>query len=311
MARPLAWTGAHLKEMTDAELDRLIYYLQVAYAAQLDAGGKGYVYVGGTGGTVIGSASDTSSTYQENTTAAPADNIIQSYPVAPGIGSETDTTYTYRQDQSVPTFPSAATQDADGYTYYTGTNIRVTNTEAHLYDEILAQAITEIRSGNEVGGYRVASAEPTAGGAGTWSDKGTFFLDSRYAGTGDTTYKLWLKTALTTVPGTNVYPVGVVTTGAHLRQRPITNTDPLIQNILLPALTYQLGDGVTSKLKYSVSTTAGGTDKGIFTDTKYDQSTDGTYATGTGASEVYHSSSTPNTAGTTTTVSTYYFRLDA
>lgn len=306
MARPLAWTGSALKEMSDAELDRLVYYLQVAYAAQLNADGDGRVWVASSGGTSIGSASDTSRTQQINSRAAPADNIIQTYPAYPGMGTETDTTYNYRQDQTFPSLPSGATQDSSGYFYWSGSTIRVTNTEAHLYDQILAQAIAGIRNGDYVGSYYVSTAEPTIGGAGTWVDKGTFFDDTRYGGS-NALYKLWLKTGLTTVPGSNVYPLG--SASGNLRQRPITNSDPLIQDVLLPALTYQISNA-SSRLKYLVNSTNDGFNHGVFTDTRYDQVTNDQYFTGSGASEVYYSRSTPNTSGTSATITTYYFKMD-
>ena len=300
MTRPLAYDGANdLQQMSDAELDRVTYYLAVAYAAQLNASGNGYVNVG-VGGTSIGSAVNQTKTQQTNSvTRILNDGIIQTYPAYPGTGSTTVATYTYYQDRNIPSAPSDATFNSSGYVYYDGTNsLQVENTDAGIYAEILSQTITDITSGHEVGSYRVATSTPTSGGAGTWVSKGTFFQDTTYSA-GTTTYTLYLKTGLTTVPGTNVYPVGLDTSDNQLRQRPITNSDPLVANVLLPMLTRRMSSG----LYYTVSTSSAGTNKGTFTDTwqtgvTNTQNFDGTY---------YTSTSTPS--GAATTRATYYFYI--
>ena len=106
---PLKYDGSNtLQDMSSSDLERLIYYLQVAYAAQLNGSGNGYVFVG-SGATTIGSAADTSATTQTNQTARGInDGIIQGYPSFPGIGSETDTSYSYQQDQNTPSAVSSA-----------------------------------------------------------------------------------------------------------------------------------------------------------------------------------------------------------
>lgn len=64
MARPLRIDGTSgLIEMSDADLDRICYYLRVAYANQLNSNGAGRIFIGATD-TVIGTASDTSSTQE-------------------------------------------------------------------------------------------------------------------------------------------------------------------------------------------------------------------------------------------------------
>lgn len=298
MVRPLKYDSGNLQEFSDADLDRLCYNLKVAYADQLNSNGNGYIY-SGSGETSIGSASDTSSTQRTNTTVRIVnDGITQGYPSYPGIGSETDATYAYRQKRTVPSFPSASTMNTDGYVYYSNDEVVVANTAAHLYDEILSQTITDMRTGDEIGTYRISASTPTNGGAGTWTDKGTWFVDSTYSA-GSTTYKLWLKRSLTTIPGTEVLPVGL--DGDDLKQRPISKTDNIIANVLLPALTRRINDG---DLQYTVITsTPGGVNRGAFTDTKQT----GTTNTQSFSSPNYNSTSTPS--GSATTQTTYYLNL--
>ena len=115
MVRPLSLQSGNLKEMTDANLDRLLYYLRVAYASQLAASGDGYVSVGSSL-TVIGTASDTSSTQQlASNTRNGSTPGITGYPAAPGIGSEADATFTWQQDQRFEQFPGPGLFDTYGY----------------------------------------------------------------------------------------------------------------------------------------------------------------------------------------------------
>ena len=259
--------------MTDSQLDRLCYYLRVAYAAQLNSGGNGSISIGSSQ-TSIGSLQDTISHAQ--TASEDRDNTGgEDYPNPPGIDeTNSDTLYEYQQKRTVPSFPSSSVLNSDGYVYYSSGEIIVANTAAHLYDEIISQTITDMRTGDEVGTYRIDTGTPTDGGAGTWTDKGEWFIDHIY-GSGNTeaqslsnqvvntTYKLYLKTAMDTVPGTNVYPIGLDTT--DLKERGILNSENLIQNILLPALTRRISDG---DLQYSVVDTVTGRDRGTFVNTR-------------------------------------------
>mgnify|MGYP000344936057 CR=1 FL=1 len=182
------------------------------------------------------------------------------------------------------------------------------STEAELAAVIIDQAITNMRTGDEVGSYRVATTTPTNGGAGTWTNKGTFFSDTTYSA-GTTTYILYLKTALSSVPGSNIYPVGLYAPGGtpdgNLAQRDITNSGILIQNILLPALTRKMSSG----LYYSVATSVSGINRGTFTDTKLSGTTNSQNFTGASytAAGFYQSISTPS--GSAGTVSTYYLNM--
>lgn len=314
VARPLKYDGSNvLQDMSDADLERLTYNLQAAYAAQLNANGNGYIYIGASG-TSIGSASDTSATQQVNAVEKITnDGIIQGYPSYPGTGSETDTTYSYRQDRNVPTAVSSATFNVDGMTFYDSANDYIIpfTTEAQLAAIIVDQAITNMRTGDEVGSYRVSTSTPSNGGAGTWTSKGVWFSDTTYSA-GTTNYNLYLKLDLTTPPGSSISPVGLEDDGGgtptgSLQERSDAIGDDLVQNVLLPALTRKMSSG----LYYSVATSTSGIVRGTFTDTKQTATTnsqvlsattiDGIYGT------FYQSISSPS--GTASTVNTYYLNM--
>lgn len=300
MVRPLEFLSGNVEQMSDADLDRLQYYLRVAYAAQLNSSGNGYIFVGATE-TSIGSASDTSRTQQTaSTTRIVNDGVIQTYPAYPGTGTETDSTFSYRQDRSVPSFPSSSTLDTHGFAFFDhigNETIQTANTASQIYSEVLSQCITDMRTGDEVGTYRISVSTPTNGGAGTWVDKGTWYTDSTYDA-GTTTYKLWLKTALTAIPGSAIEPLGL--DGSDLKEREILNSNPLIQNVLLPALTRRMSDG---DLLYTVGTSITGVNRGSFTDTRQETATN----TQTFTDPNYISTSTPS--GSATTQTTYYLNL--
>jgi len=303
---PLKYDGTNtLQDMSTSDLERVTYYLQVAYAAQLNGSGDGYVFVG-SGGTTIGSASDTSATQQTNQTARGInDGVIQGFPSHPGIGVETDTTYSYQQDRTTPSAVSSTNFNLRGMLFYDSANdeLEPFSTEAQLADVIIDQAITNMRTGDEVGSYRVSTSTPTNGGAGTWTDKGTFFDDTTFSA-GTTTYKLWLKTALDSVPGSDVFPVGLDSDGGgtvtgNIHQRLIVNTGSLIQSVLLPALTRKMSSG----MHYSVATSISGINRGAFTDTKQTGTSNTTSLSG----GFYKSISTPT--GAASTVTTYYLNM--
>jgi len=303
---PLKYDGTNtLQDMSTSDLERVTYYLQVAYAAQLNGSGDGYVFVG-SGGTTIGSASDTSATQQTNQTARGInDGVIQGFPSHPGIGVETDTTYSYQQDRTTPSAVSSTNFNLRGMLFYDSANdeLEPFSTEAQLADVIIDQAITNMRTGDEVGSYRVSTSTPTNGGAGTWTDKGTFFDDTTFSA-GTTTYKLWLKTALDSVPGSDVFPVGLDSDGGgtvtgNIHQRLIVNTGSLIQSVLLPALTRKMSSG----MHYSVATSISGINRGAFTDTKQTGTSNTTSLSG----GFYKSISPPT--GAASTVTTYYLNM--
>jgi len=306
---PLKYDGSNtLQDMTTANLERLTYYLQTAYAAQINGGGDGYVFVG-SGATTIGSAADTSATQQTNQTQRIINNgVIEGYPAYPGVGSETDTSYSYQQDRTTPTAVSSAEFNSYGMLYYDSSNdlLEPFSTEAEIAAVITDQAITNMRTGDEVGSYRVSTGTPSSGGAGTWVDKGSFFVDTLYSGTA-ATYKLWVKTALGTVPGSDIFPVGLEDDGGgtptgNIIQRDFAITaNKLISKVLLPSLTRKMSSG----LHYTVATSTSGENRGAFTDTKLSGTTNSQALEG----GFYKAISTPS--GSASTITTYYLNMIA
>ena len=91
---------------------------------------------------------------------------------------------------------SSSILNTQGFVIIDGTAGVISATEAQIVSTVITQTITDMRTGDEVGTYRVATSNP---GGGTWSDKGTWFSDTTYNST--TTYKLWLKTDHSSEPG--------------------------------------------------------------------------------------------------------------
>ena len=295
MVRPLRIDGTSgLIEMSDADLDRLCYNLRVAYSTQLNSGGNGNVHVGGSG-TTIGSMSDTSRTQKVNTGSS-----RQNFP---GTGTETDSSYTYKQLRTYPSSPSNLTLNSEGFVIVDGTSGTITATEAQIAATVIAQTITDMRTGDEVGTYRVSTSNP---GNGTWVNKGTWFVDTTYAGS--TTYKLWLKTAHSSTPGTNIYPLATDGTSG-LIEKDISTSSNLIQNILLPILTRDMA--TNNSLYYELNGINNGINRGVISDTRLNNTSntrsEPPAGTDPGPSDIYKAFSTPS--GTAADHSIEYFKL--
>jgi len=298
MARPLKINGTSgLKQMTDGELDRLQYNIRTRYASFLQYyhtssgvnaangqtasgnGPAGALNVGAVSGwTSIGSATDTVSTQQ--TATNPRNNSGgDDYPASPGIGSNTVTTYNYYQNRSATALGSSFGAN-DQYSYLKFVSPATLRTASDyatdFFDEIITQCITDMYSGDEVGSYRVSTSAPSSGGAGTWVDCGTFHSDTTYSA-GTTTHKLWVKTALTSVPGTDVKPVmwngTLIKEVASIAETGGWQATSFMDQSLIPALIFKVA---SSNLQYSIVTSApsGSSNRGSFTDTRQTGSTD-------------------------------------
>jgi len=313
MNRPLRYDTSgdiiNIRQMTDANLERLVYYTQVAYATQLNSSGKGYIFTG-SGATAIGSHQDTLSDQRINQTASPGNAPGTSqYPATyPGISEINGTLYNYQQDRTVPVFPNESTLNTNSYLCLDGSyDIKVAKDESDIIAGVINAALTNLKSGNEVGSYRVATSTPSNGGAGTWTDKGTWFIDKYYNNTGNVTYKLYLKRSLTTVPGSNIIPLKLFNNDFR-EHSSITDTSDLVQNVLLPTMTRRLSTGTSLCYEVVSSAPTGAQARGTVTNKRFNQSSDTSDIIGSGATEVYRKISTPNTGGTKTTVSTRYLK---
>ena len=315
MVRPLRLDGTSaLRQMSDADLDQLCYRLAQAFATKLNAGSDyGGLRVGSAANySLIGSATDTkriAQTASRARTLTAADDVDPDgggptapgdWPAAPATANSTVTTYSYYQWLgSSPAYPSTVTLDADSYLYWTNSALRQAgNTESEIYDEIVAQTITDMLSGHEVGTYRVSTSNP---GGGTWADKGTWLTDTTHSA-GTTTYKLWLKTVHSSTPGSLLLPVAWDNGSSYIQERSIAAADNLVQNILLPVLQRRIVSN--GALNYSVVTSITGTNRGSFVDS---------IQTGSTASYVftdptYFTTSTPS--GASSAAATRYLQID-
>lgn len=267
MSTPLKYDG-DLREFSTANLERLSYLLRVAYADHLNNRGtaSGRVFVGSSGGTAIGSLADHKSTQQTNTRTRNYSNG-EDWPSYPGIGTTTVATYNYRQYRTTVTAPSNSTLDNSSYMYiYNTSHIRVAGS-SQLISSVVDDAITQLRSGDQVGTYRISTSTPTNGGAGSWTNLGTWFQNTTYSA-GTTTYNLWLKRSLNTVPGTAANPLKLRSDN-HLQEQSLSVSGDLIQNVLLPIMINR-GLSETTLLRYVVASSlpSGAVNKGSFSDTK-------------------------------------------
>ena len=268
MSLPLKYDG-DLREFSTAERNRLSYLLRVAYSDHLNAGSsaQGSIYVANSGNTSIGSLVDHRSTAQINTRARNFSGGAD-YPSYPSLGTSSIATYNYRQNRNTVTAPSNSVLDDDNYVYIFNTShIRVAG-QTEVINSIVDHAITQLRTGDEVGSYRISTSAPSSGGAGTWTDKGTWFQNTTYSA-GTTTYKLWLKRSLGSVPGTAAQPLRKRSDN-NLQQSSIATSGDLIQNVLLPIMINR-GLSATSNLRYNVG--SGTVNRGQFKDTKQTGST--------------------------------------
>ena len=322
--RPVFFDSANdtIRDMDDSDLEQLVYRLQKAYAFRMIYGGSGQkignIFVG-SDNTAIGTATDTSSTQQTNTVNRISNNgIIETFPSHPGIGSETDTTYNFRQNRTSPDAISAANLNVNGLLTYDSANDELEPiTEAGLQDYILNKAITNMRTGNEVGTFRISNNTPadSAGGAGTWADLGTIYSDTTF-GAGTTNFKKWLKIRMDTEPGATTdivpggdqsIPLGLDSDGSgtatgNIIQRSTDSADRLIQNVLLPALQRRMSSGLYYEIRDSAGAVTG-INRGAFSDTKQT----GTNNTTSFVSNQYRSISSPS--GTASVQKTFFLDL--
>lgn len=326
MAKPVKITAeGNIQEFTDADLERLVYELQVAFVEDFLTNGIGQpgaivISPGGSGGRVLlHSQQNTRSTQTQTNVNAPSnDGTNTSFPAYPQIGEENVNNYNYSQvlDTSyAPSFPSA-TALQNSYLRLSGTDLQLEGTTLGMTAEIIDEAFNQMINGNEVGTWRVDSTTPTAGGAGEWRYDGLWFLDQRYNDVGETTYSRYIKRNLTTPPGTEVLPAGFDFGEEAISQKSMSGganagtMSDLMSDVLLPVLHREII--LNNKLRYAITANAsetGKVERGFWADTKFTQRTTANVSTGSGMSQVYRARSTPNTSGATTEIARFYLHL--
>ena len=287
MARPLRYlpnTNIEFQEMTAAELSRLRYNLRLRYADMLRNGGPGSIIVGG--GTTFGSASNTERTVGSQT------NNRRFSDNNPSTGTTTRTQYNYGLNlANIPAFPTDFTNsycafDASINEFFQAREV------SHFLIGIINDTINEMRTGDELGTYRVATNSPGTG----WTNMGLFFRDTFFNNQQINTYNLWLRTTLTAPSSTTVLPMYINGDGDF--QEMDTARYILLENLLFTVLQSRIAAG---SLHYSIDGT--GVARGSFIDTRRSGETRNDNQSG----DNYTSTLTPS--GGATNFRTYTLRL--
>jgi hypothetical protein len=265
MARQLKFNSADIQDMSDGDLSRLAYNCQVAFATYIaTATNRGAIKIaaGGGGENAIGSAVNTAKTQQVASQERDGDGSPgEDWPAYPGLGDASDVNYSYVQMSGTSaSHPSNTVIDNNGTIYsnpqsnpdpggtlnWTRTMISPHTTFPTISE--LAAVVTSQMKSNRVGVFHIGTTTPTDGGAGTWTDLGTWFTDTTYSA-GTVTYKLYLKRALDTPPGSDIAPLGYVNAAgateatwgksdnsAVIQERVYGPTSDLVVNVLMPYL---------------------------------------------------------------------------
>lgn len=308
VTKPLFYGNNILKEFTDAELDYLSYSIRVAYVNELLASDNvpGKISLSNISNySLIGTAADR---YRNIATQTRPNDSLP----APGTDSNPNTigaldlnlsvtTYYFFQHNVIPTYPSTSLLNSNSYITFdtTTNNLKIAGgTENDIASTVIEDVKNQIKSGDELGSYRISLSAPTNG---TWNNITTAFIDTRYL-ENDVTFYLYLKVSNETseIPAESTnYPLRYddsITFGKRLKQMEMSPTSNLVQNVFLPIL----------KRNYPVyaltSTPPTGTQvsKGTIIDKYYSDTT--TTVTG---STTYTRIDTPNVAGTVATNNFY------
>jgi len=185
------------------------------------------------------------------------------------------TTYSLYQrrdtvNDPAPNAPTGSVLDNDSYLYYDSTDnsLRVAST-TDLEDTIINDALTEMKTGDEVGSYRISTSTPTVGNSSDWYDLGIIYRNTLMDDV--INYRLYIRyknTALESqtqnIEIMRLYPDlnNVVVNADRIRGNTISNfIDGIIINLLeRNHITYELR---TSSLN------AGDINRGSISDTSY------------------------------------------
>lgn len=299
--RPLFWSSPDLRQMSDADLDVVSYYIRKRYANYLNTVSttEGIVTTSQANSLWVSIGTATNSYRTSGSLTNPDDNDSSSPPDTTfgsdqtGTSSSVTTFYQYK-DQTTA-YQTAATINATGMLYWSDPDLKIGPTdEQDLLDSIVTDVQTQMTTGDEVGTYRIDTSTPSGG---TWVDKGTWFADTKYGGT-EATYKLYLKTANTSDPTTSN---NMATWNSSAGEIQLVDSDDwtisIIDSIWMNVLRRR-------HPLYVVDTTGGGTARGTFYDKKYSSTLDTLSGPSSG---VYTREYIPT--GGMTTVSTYYFYI--
>jgi hypothetical protein len=209
----------------------------------------------------------------------------------------------------IPAAPTNSELDNDSYLYYQSSDrsLRVAST-VDIEDTIITNTLTEMKSGDEVGSFRVATTTPTVGSSSDWHDLGVIYKNTLYNNV--INYRLYIRyrnSYLESQPQNveimRLYPDLDDSFENAYRIRGNT-IDNFVQGILLNILERNY---LTYNLRTS-SLVSGDINRGLITDTSYSGST---YDIGTlipgGTTGYYKRTDYPNVSSSVITRATYYF----
>jgi len=290
MAGPLQFVnrpgiGIDFQVLSDAQMSRISYDLRQRWASHVDTNtNSGAVVVGA--GTEFGTAVDTIRTVVTNTS-------VSSFPGATP-GTSTESSYSY--GQVLTSLPSTPTDLTNSYARFDeSTNEFQQANISSITSEILNDVYTEMRSGDELGTFRVAVSSPGTG----WVNKGTWFTDTLYDDlVAQTTYTLWLRTSIPSIPTDAGLGTALrIRADGDFQEQMINGTSPfheLLFTIMRSNLNSRMGP-----LRYSIGD---GTNKGNFVNRTLTNHTDvNTFVN----ADDYRTTATPS--GTAVTASNSYF----
>ena len=290
MAGPLQFVnrpgiGIDFQVLTDAQMSRISYDLRHRWASHVDTNtNSGAIVVGA--GTEFGTAVDTIRTVVTRTS-------VSSFPGATP-GTSTETSYSY--GQVLTNIPSVPTDLTNSYARFSmATNEFEQARIDSITSEILNDVYSEMRSGDELGTFRVSTSNPGSG----WVDKGTWFTDTLYDNlVSQTVHRLYLRTSIPSIPSDAGLGSALRITSTGDFQEQAINGTSLFHELLFTIMRSNLSSR-TGPLRYSIGD---GTNKGNFVNRTLTNHTDVNSFVN---ADDYRTTATPS--GTAVTASNSYF----
>ena len=302
--RPFKWgsgtfdgrTFPGFQRWNDSELDNFAYKLRAKYADSLfvgNAGVPGGLMQGGSQGTEISTLADDRFLGNQGSFADTPNPGPGSSPQGTNfkpISQMNVMTYRFRFNSTPVGEPNDTAYNDNMYmTHRSGFTFEYRKSEQDIIDTIITECISEMRTGDEVGTYRVAASNPNSS---EWEDKGLWFADTKYSDTipginaaadrpvaGNADKRLFLKMR-STPKGTDV-PAFRHSETVGTRGYQLVNVNDIIDGLFLTILQRRISNGLTYSIDGAAS--AGNLNRGTWantrkpTQTQFQQLTSGTY----------------------------------
>ena len=225
-------TAANLEGLRELTSSELRDYVSYAISSQFAGGSIASALLTVTTGSLSGSF-DSIGTFSNR-------ERTQAVGTHPASGAVTTTTHTFGQNNTIPAGGAINRPIRwDG-------NDTIESTDAQINTEVLDEAIAAMvgEDANTVGQYKIGTSSPSGG---TWTARFTI-AETQIDGT-DVSYKLWLKTGVTTTPATNTNALIKSAANGQFSEMTIGNIQALTQRFANRILssgigTYRLTTGV-------------------------------------------------------------------